>query len=86
MATGSSDPFSANLLKTVFSPKLVSVNGGYQAKVDLINVDYVNISSGVIFTPISSAPSGVKNILYVNTSNQLRFVDNTGQDKTVTLS
>jgi hypothetical protein len=87
MATGGSDPFSANLLKNVFSPKLVSDGGGgYQAKVDIQNVDFISLSRGVIFTPISSAPAGVKNLLYVNTSNQLRFVNNSGQDRTITLS
>jgi hypothetical protein len=42
MATGTSDPFYVNLLRNLFSPKLVSDgDGGYQAKVDLVNVDNI---------------------------------------------
>lgn len=48
-----SDPFSGtntrNLLQHVFSPKIVeNMNGGYDVKVDLLNVDRINITGDVI--------------------------------------
>ena len=49
----SSDPFSGtntrNLLQHVFSPKIVSgATGGYDVKVDILNVDRINITGDVI--------------------------------------
>jgi len=49
----SSDPFSGtntrNLLQHVFSPKLVqNVTGGYDVKVDVLNVDRINITGDLI--------------------------------------
>lgn len=49
----SSDPFSGtntrDLLKHVFSPKIVgTTNGGYNVKVDILNVDRINITGDVI--------------------------------------
>jgi hypothetical protein len=49
----SSDPFSGtntrNLLQHVFSPKIVeNMNGGYDVKVDLLNIDHINITGDII--------------------------------------
>ena len=43
-----SDPFSSNLLKRVFSPKIVSATGGYEMKVDILNVDTLRVTGDVI--------------------------------------
>jgi len=49
----SSDPFSStntrNLLQHIFSPKIVeNESGGYDVKVDILNVDRINITGDVI--------------------------------------
>ena len=41
-------PFSSNLLKHVFSPKIVSATGGYEVKVDILNVDTIRVTGDVI--------------------------------------
>jgi microcystin-dependent protein len=48
-----SDPFSSNLLKHVFQPKIVSGTGGYEVKLDLLNVDRI-VVSGDIYGPTGS--------------------------------
>ena len=43
------DPFSANILKTIISPKIVSDGtGGYEVKVDLVNVDNIYVTGSII--------------------------------------
>jgi len=54
----SSYPFSANILSHIFSPKLVTnTSGGYDVKVDLVNVDNVN-ATGTITGNISATGDG----------------------------
>lgn len=44
-----SDPFSANILKHILSPKLVDNGvGGFDAKVDIKNVDSITVSGDII--------------------------------------
>ena len=46
---GSFDPFSANLLQRVFQPKIVgTATGGYNVKVDVLNVDRIVVTGDVI--------------------------------------
>jgi hypothetical protein len=62
----------------------VSATGGYEVKVDIKNVDNVNIT-GITLTPRTSP--NVKNTFYVSTSdNQLHFIDNNGTDRIVNLT
>jgi hypothetical protein len=54
-------PFSANILKHIFSPKLVTnVSGGYDVKVDLVNIDNVTATGAISGSSNSkiTAPNG----------------------------
>jgi|LakMenEpi03Aug12_release.lakeMendotaPanAssembly.Ray.scaffolds.fasta_scaffold2103175_2 hypothetical protein len=79
------DPFSVNLLKQVFQPKIVSDGGGgYITKVDIINVDKISVSA-ITLTPRTSPD--IINTFYVSTAdNRLHFIDNSNVDKVVAFS
>jgi hypothetical protein len=72
MASPGSDPFSGtntrNVLQNILSPKLVAnATGGYDAKVDLINIDNVYMNGNIFGTAFS--PPYVTNDLIVATGD-----------------
>jgi len=65
------NPFSANILKRIISPKLITnTSGGYDAKVDLTNINTINIT-GDIIGPVGS---------YLNRGFTLQFSEGSNID------
>jgi hypothetical protein len=63
-------PFSANILKHIFSPKIVTnTNGGYDVKVDLVNVDNVTATG-----TIAGTSANIKNTRLSGFPTQSTFV------------
>jgi hypothetical protein len=85
------DPFSGNLLKNILSPKIVSDGaGGYDVKVDIINVDNIYVTGDIVGREnniysrsgepsITGTPSG---IAYFNTTTSITSSTNATTDAT----